>query len=120
MNVCALTLFITASDTVRYNLIPEDKREESVISELARYFGPEAMKYQQFIVKDWSSDKWAMGAYSNVISPGSMTQIATAKDSRIPEGNVHFAGTEAALKWSGYMSGAVEAGYRAASEVINK
>jgi monoamine oxidase len=33
-------------------------------------------------------------------------------------GRVHWAGTETATRWSGYMSGAVEAGERAADEVL--
>lgn len=31
---------------------------------------------------------------------------------------IHFAGTETALEWMGYMSGAVESGLRAANEVL--
>jgi hypothetical protein len=36
---------------------------------------------------------------------------------REPVGNVHFAGTEAATVWAGYMDGAVQSGERAAREV---
>ena len=32
---------------------------------------------------------------------------------------VHWAGTETATEWRGYMSGAVQAGQRAASEVLD-
>jgi hypothetical protein len=39
---------------------------------------------------------------------------------KIPIDNMHFAGTETAEEWSGYMSGAVQAGERAAAEVIDK
>ena len=35
-----------------------------------------------------------------------------------PVGNVYFAGTETATKWTGYMDGAVEAGERAARETL--
>lgn len=37
---------------------------------------------------------------------------------RKPHGSVFFAGTETATVWSGYMNGAVEAGERAAREVL--
>ena len=37
---------------------------------------------------------------------------------REPIGNIYFAGTETAVFWSGYMDGAVEAGERAAREVM--
>lgn len=38
---------------------------------------------------------------------------------RKPIGNIYFAGTETATKWPGYMDGAVEAGERAAREVLH-
>jgi len=34
-------------------------------------------------------------------------------------GKIHFAGTETAREWTGYMNGAVEAGQRAAFEVLD-
>ncbi|CAL1287519.1 unnamed protein product [Larinioides sclopetarius] len=37
---------------------------------------------------------------------------------RAPIGRLYFAGTETSIKWSGYMNGAVEAGERAAREVL--
>ena len=37
---------------------------------------------------------------------------------REPVGRLHWAGTETATRWAGYMSGAVNAGRRAADEVI--
>ncbi|GFS96914.1 amine oxidase B [Nephila pilipes] len=37
---------------------------------------------------------------------------------RTPIDRIYFAGTETAVKWSGYMDGAVEAGERAAREVL--
>lgn len=37
---------------------------------------------------------------------------------RQPHGRVFFAGTETATVWSGYMNGAVEAGERAAREIL--
>lgn len=38
---------------------------------------------------------------------------------RQPVGRIYFAGTETATQWSGYMEGAVEAGERAAREILN-
>mgnify|MGYP002626379333 CR=1 FL=1 len=36
---------------------------------------------------------------------------------RTPCGRIHWAGTETATRWMGYIDGAVEAGERAAEEV---
>ena len=37
---------------------------------------------------------------------------------RAPVGRIHWAGTETATVWTGYMDGAVQAGKRAASEAL--
>ena len=37
---------------------------------------------------------------------------------RAPVERIHWAGTETATVWTGYMDGAVQAGKRAASEVL--
>jgi len=37
---------------------------------------------------------------------------------RKPLGRVHWAGTETATEWSGYVEGALESGDRAAREVL--
>jgi len=37
---------------------------------------------------------------------------------REPVGPIHWAGTETATSWTGYMEGAVQAGERAAREVL--
>jgi monoamine oxidase len=37
---------------------------------------------------------------------------------RQPIGRVHFAGTETAVEWTGYLEGALESGERAAREVV--
>lgn len=42
------------------------------------------------------------------------------KSLREPFMHVHFAGTETAMRWNGYMDGAIESGFRAVDEVLNK
>ena len=37
---------------------------------------------------------------------------------RRPVGRIHWAGTETATAWAGYMDGAIESGQRAAAEVL--
>jgi monoamine oxidase len=38
---------------------------------------------------------------------------------RTPHGRIFFAGTEMAMRWKGYMDGAVEAGQTAARDVVD-
>jgi len=49
------------------------------------------------------------------MSCGTLTQYGPYL--RTPCGRLHWAGTETATKWQGYMDGAVQAGERAAKEV---
>lgn len=39
---------------------------------------------------------------------------------RVGAGRVHWAGTETATKWQGYMDGALQSGIRAAGEVADR
>jgi monoamine oxidase len=49
------------------------------------------------------------------MAPNTMTQFGQYL--RTPFQHIHFAGTETAGKWNGYLDGAIESGYRAAAEV---
>jgi monoamine oxidase len=48
--------------------------------------------------------------------PGVMIEYGQAL--RAPVGRIHWAGTETATVWTGYMDGAVQAGKRAAGEAL--
>jgi len=50
--------------------------------------------------------------------PGVMTEYG--KVLRAPVGRIHWAGTETATVWTGYMDGAVQSGQRAAAEVVSR
>ena len=43
---------------------------------------------------------------------------STGATLRQPDGRIHFAGTETAVEWTGYLEGALESGERAAREVL--
>jgi monoamine oxidase len=49
--------------------------------------------------------------------PGVLTAFGPAL--REPIGSIHWAGTETATVWNGYMDGAVQSGERAAREVLS-
>ena len=56
------------------------------------------------------------GCPVGIMPPGVMTEYAYAL--REPSGRIHWAGTETATVWNGYMDGAVQAGKRAAAEAL--
>jgi monoamine oxidase len=94
---------------------PEDLRRE-VTACLVRWFGKRAASPEEFLALDWSAERWSGGCYGAHLAPGVLTQFGPAL--REPCGPIHWAGTEAATVWTGYMDGAVRSGERAAAEVI--
>jgi len=94
---------------------PKDRRR-AFLQCLVRYFGPQARRPMDFVEKDWSEDPWTRGGYVGFLPPGVWTDFGSVW--REPVGRIHFAGTETATQWHGYMEGALEAGDRAAQEVL--
>jgi monoamine oxidase len=94
---------------------PPEERRQAVLAELARFFGPQAAHPTGFAEKNWSEDRWSAGCYAGVMGPGVMTDCGPAL--RQPCGRIHWAGTETAIEWTGYIDGAIESGQRAAGEV---
>jgi monoamine oxidase len=93
---------------------PEERRA-AVLEEFVRFFGPEAARPTAFAEKDWNTDPWSRGCYVGVTGPGTLTAFGEAL--RAPCGRIHWAGTETASEWMGYLDGAIQAGERAADEV---
>lgn len=94
------------------------ERRAVVLSTFARFFGPQAAEPTHFFQKNWLEDRWAQGCYAGLMAPGAWTSAGDVL--RRPEGPIHWAGTETAVKGNGYMDGAVEAGRRAADEVLRR
>ncbi|GAA2738484.1 flavin monoamine oxidase family protein [Actinocorallia aurantiaca] len=95
-------------------LDPETRRRQ-VLSDLTSYFGPTARKPIAFLERDWAAEEYSRGCYGAFATPGTLTRFGPAL--RAPVGPLHWAGTETATRWPGYMDGAVESGLRAAREV---
>ncbi|TFV94252.1 flavin monoamine oxidase family protein [Algoriphagus kandeliae] len=96
----------------------EEDRKKRMISQLVQYFGEKAKDPIQYIDFTMSDETWSQGCYAGLMPVGAWTTWREAY--RKPEGNLHFAGTEAATVWHGYIEGAVRAGEAAALEIIKK
>jgi len=93
----------------------KEDRKESVVRQLADYFGHEAVDPLDYVEKVWTEEESIGGAPVVRVNPGGMHAFADGL--RSPHGRVFFAGTETAVQWCGYMSGAVQAGLKAAADV---
>ncbi len=91
-------------------------RRAAVISDFVRYFGSGAAHPRHYIEKSWAEERWSGGCYEGYMPPGVLLDYGEAL--RRPVQRIHWAGTETATLWAGYMDGAIQSGYRAAAEVL--
>jgi monoamine oxidase len=95
--------------------LDEQQRRGLVLDDLAAYFGPRARDATAYLERDWAAEEYTRGCYGSFATPGTLTRYGRAL--RTPVGPIHWAGTETATRWAGYMDGAVRSGQRAAREV---
>lgn len=62
------------------------------------------------------AEQYSGGCYTMTCAPGFLTRYGPYL--RKPIDRLHYAGTETASCWSGYMNGAIQGGERAAREVL--
>jgi monoamine oxidase len=107
--------FVPGTEARRLARAGPKRRRAEVLTSFCRYFGPAAARPAEYLDHDWTADPWTRGCYGAHFPPGTWTQFGPAL--RRPVGLLHWAGTETATTWSGYMDGAVQSGQRVAAEV---
>jgi monoamine oxidase len=108
--------FVGGSAHAAWAKLPADQRRAQVLASLAAYVGDQARTPTDYIEQDWTKERWTRGCPVAHVAPGVLTKYGPWL--RRPVGKVHFAGTETADYWLGYMDGAVRSGERAAREVL--
>jgi len=93
-----------------------DERRAAVLECLARYFGAKAGEPLEYVEQNWAEEEYTRGCYAGYLPPGVLSMYGDAL--REPIDRLHWAGTETATVWNGYMDGAVQSGERAAAEVL--
>ncbi len=96
-------------------LAPAERRAR-VLDGFARMFGPEMRDARDYHDFDFSAEPHIRGCYAGYLPPGVWTRHGSHL--RAPVGRLHWAGTETAGEWYGYIEGAVRSGERAAAEAI--
>ena len=109
--------FVEGGEARRWQQLPDLERRRSVIKSLVRYFGPDAAEPTAYMEKDWSAEEFTRGCYGAHFAPGVWTGYGHAL--RPAVGRIHWAGTEYAVQWNGYMEGAVRSGQVTARELID-
>jgi monoamine oxidase len=96
--------------------VSTEERRTAVLENLVRLFGPRAASPERYLERNWTDEEWSRGCYVGYTAPGVLTAYGPAI--RAPIGPIHWAGTETATVWNGYMDGAIQSGDRAAREVL--
>jgi monoamine oxidase len=114
---CGVLLgFLEGAHARRAGKLPPEERKELILSVFAKFYGPHSADPDDYVEKDWAAEEWSRGCYGGRFGTGVWTGYGEAL--REPVGRIHWAGTETAEVWNGYMDGAVRSGERAAHEVL--
>lgn len=108
--------FVGGSRARLWSLRSETERRSMVLADFAAVLGDEALNPIEYFEFNWPDEEWSRGGPVGYAGPGVLHDYATTL--RVPVGPIHWAGTETATFWNGYMEGAVQAGERAAREAI--
>lgn len=108
--------FVGGPEARELAALPVAERRAPVLACFERLYGPRAAQPLDYAEQTWSEEEFSGGGPTSNFGPGGW--IACGPALREPAGRVHWAGTETATIWSGYMEGALQAGERVASEVL--
>lgn len=100
------------------NMLPATPAERRAVIEdyVREAFDVEVPATIDYVEKVWADEPWVSGCTA-ANRPGAI--LDGWASIRQPIGRIHFAGTEAAESFTGYMEGAVRAGIRAADNVAD-
>ncbi|MGB6205440.1 flavin monoamine oxidase family protein [Mycobacterium sp.] len=105
-------------DARTFDELPADQRQQRALECFAALFGDEALKPLDYVDHRWGAEEFAPGGPTAAVPPGSWTNYGPWL--RRPVGPIHWAGTETADEWTGFLDGAVRSGQRAAAEVAQR
>ena len=109
--------FSEAATARKLGMLSEAERRGAATRCFARHFGERAAKPVVYADHVWEHDPWSGGCYGAFMPPGVWTSVGPSI--REPQGRIHWAGTETATVWSGYIDGAISSGKRAAAEIVS-
>ena len=98
-----------------FDALEPEQRKATALAGFAALFGEEANYPIDYLDHRWGAEPFAPGGPTAAVPPGSWTEFGTLL--RQPHGPLHWAGTETADEWTGFLDGAVRSGQRAAAEV---
>ncbi|XP_046561341.1 LOW QUALITY PROTEIN: amine oxidase [flavin-containing] B-like [Haliotis rubra] len=113
----AIMAFILADQCCSLCQLTKEERKQKLCQQFAAIF--KCKKFLEpvgYVEKNWMEDVYSGGCYTVALPPGVLTQYG--REIRKPHHRLYFAGTETSTEWMGFMEGAIQAGERAAREVL--
>jgi monoamine oxidase len=108
--------FVGGDQARSFRKLSRAGRRKAVLDNFALYYGEEARSLTASFEMDWTQEAWTRGCPVGHTQRNVLHRYGPWL--RKPQGHVHWAGTETADYWNGYMDGAVRSGERAAKEVL--
>ncbi|HLA44343.1 MAG TPA: FAD-dependent oxidoreductase, partial [Aggregatilineales bacterium] len=115
-NPGVLLAFIEGDEARSLSRATPMKRRQVVLDALLNFFDRRAAHPIDYFDKDWSADEWTGGCYGAHFPTGVWTSFGPVL--REPIGRIHWAGTETATEWNGYIEGAVQSAERVVDEIL--
>lgn len=106
------------TDAASFDLLSPDERRSRALAGFAALFGDAASSPIDYVDHLWGADEFAPGGPTAAVPPGAW--LAYGQWLRTPVHGIHWAGTETADEWTGFLDGAVRSGQRAATEVHDR
>jgi monoamine oxidase len=110
--------FLGGAQANRAARLSRAARRQAVLGNFVTFFGEAARTPTDAFEMDWRSEAWTRGCPVGHTGRNVLRRLGPAL--RVPVGRVHWAGTEVATYWNGYMDGAVRSGEAAAKEVLRR
>jgi monoamine oxidase len=107
--------FVLANQAKRFSKLSEEARKSSILNSFEKLFGEEASRPEIYLEKSWAEEEFTGGCYAAYMPTGVWTSLGGAL--REPFEHIHWAGTETATVWNGYIDGAISSGIRASNEI---
>ncbi len=109
--------FVLADKARWFMRLSPEERQSDALSSFSHLYGAKALNPLKYLDFSWADEAFSLGCYAGYFPTGVWTGYGSVL--RQVEQGIHWAGTETATEWNGYMEGAIQSGYRVAQELLN-
>ena len=112
--------FIEGSAAYALADAPAEVRKRKVLDDFVALLGPEMAEPAEYYEMNWPAEQWSAGASTVYFPPGVLSEDPLVRALFDPVGRIHWAGSENATRWPGYVDGGIRAGEDQARRVAQR